>query len=278
MNDKKEKLQWHPAFCSATELELREDRKNLEFFREYPLSKLPLKIDLTVIKKKPGVKLKNEIGHIFETHNIIEYKSPDDNLSIDDYYKSLSYVCLYKAKGKRVDEIRTNDITLTLVRDSKPFKLIERLEELGHIIEKKNNGIYYIFGNLSLPKQQIIVTSEFEGSHYFFKLLSRKFSVEDGRRALKVVETLKSKEDLDNRDSVFEVSFIANSLIFNQLKKENTMCEAFFELFKDEIAAKVAAAEEVLKAENEENKILLRESETRIRELEAEIARLKKSN
>ena len=56
------------------------------------------------------------------------------------------------------------------------------------------------------------------------------------------------------------------------------MCEAFFELFKDEIAAKVAAAEEVLKAENEENKILLRESETRIRELEAEIARLKKSN
>ena len=51
------------------------------------------------------------------------------------------------------------------------------------------------------------------------------------------------------------------------------MCEAFFELFKEEIAAKVAAAEEVIRSESETK---IRESENRIRELEAEIARLKK--
>lgn len=59
------------------------------------------------------------------------------------------------------------------------------------------------------------------------------------------------------------------------------MCEAFFELFKEEIAAKVAAAEEVIRSETEarvrkESATRIRESETKIRELEAEIARLKK--
>ena len=58
------------------------------------------------------------------------------------------------------------------------------------------------------------------------------------------------------------------------------MCEAFFELFKEEIAAKVAAAEEVIRSESEnkirESETKIRESETKIRELEAEIARLKK--
>ena len=282
MGIKKEKLQWHPAFCSATELEFREDRDNLEFFREYPLSKQPLKIDLTVIKKKPGVKIKNEIGHIFETHNIIEYKNPYDNLNIDTYYKALSYVCLFKSQGKHVDEIKANDISLTLVRDSKPQKLIEMLELSGLLVEKKNDGIYYIKGNPSIPKQQIIVTSEFENGHYFLKLLSRKFSLEDGRKAIRAIEVLHSKADIENRDAVFQVSFIANSYIFSQLKKEDNMCEAFFELFKEEIAAKVAAAEEVIRNETEarvrsETEARVRkESERKIKELESEIARLKK--
>ena len=282
MGIKKEKLQWHPAFCSATELEFREDRDNLEFLREYPLSKQPLKIDLTVIKKKPGIKIKNEIGHLFETHNIVEYKNPYDNLNIDTYYKALSYVCLYKSQGKHVNEIKANDITLTLVRDSKPQKLIEMLELSGLIVEKKNDGIYYIKGNPSIPKQQIIVTSEFESSHYFLKLLSKKFSLEDGRMAIKAIEVLHSKTDIENRDAVFQVSIIANSYIFSQLKKEDNMCEAFFELFKEEIAAKVAAAEEVIRSETEarvrsETEARVRkESERKIKELESEIARLKK--
>ncbi len=60
------------------------------------------------------------------------------------------------------------------------------------------------------------------------------------------------------------------------------MCEAFFELFKEEIAAKVAAAEEVIRNETEarvrsETEARVRkESERKIKELESEIARLKK--
>ena len=44
-------IQWHPAFCSAMELELRENKKDLQYIREYNLSKMPLKIDFLIIKK-----------------------------------------------------------------------------------------------------------------------------------------------------------------------------------------------------------------------------------
>lgn len=47
-------IQWHPAFCSAMELELRENKKDLIYEREHNLSKMPLKIDFPVIKKKSG--------------------------------------------------------------------------------------------------------------------------------------------------------------------------------------------------------------------------------
>ena len=49
---------WHPAFCAAAELELRDNREDLSFNREYNLSKEPLQIDLLVIKKPPHVKVK----------------------------------------------------------------------------------------------------------------------------------------------------------------------------------------------------------------------------
>lgn len=45
------KTQWHPAFCSAIRLELREDKEFLEYFNEYNLNTKPLQIDLLIIKK-----------------------------------------------------------------------------------------------------------------------------------------------------------------------------------------------------------------------------------
>lgn len=46
------KIQWHPAFCAAAELELRFNKDDLEFKREYNLSKKPLQMDLLIIEKK----------------------------------------------------------------------------------------------------------------------------------------------------------------------------------------------------------------------------------
>ena len=65
-------IQWHPGFYGAAELELDSNRDDLEFQREYNLSKKPLRLDLLIIKKLSDIKIKNEIGYLFKKYNIIE--------------------------------------------------------------------------------------------------------------------------------------------------------------------------------------------------------------
>ena len=90
-------IQWHPAFVAAMELELVENRKDLRFEAEHNLNTRPLEIDLLIIKKEASVELKNEIGKFFRKDNLLEYKSPGDQMDIDVLYKVIGYACLYKA-------------------------------------------------------------------------------------------------------------------------------------------------------------------------------------
>ncbi len=88
--------QWHPAFCSALKLELSKNREDLIYFSEYGINTKPIQIDLLIITKTSTAVIENEIGTIFKGHNIIEYKSPDDELNIDTFFKVIAYACLYK--------------------------------------------------------------------------------------------------------------------------------------------------------------------------------------
>ena len=67
---------------------------------------------------------KKNIGKIFRKHNIIEYKSPDDYLSIDDFYLVYAYACLYKSDTLSIDEISAEEITITFVCSKYPKTLI----------------------------------------------------------------------------------------------------------------------------------------------------------
>ena len=92
MGDSPDKIQWHPAFYAATGLELHEDMERLELKSEYNLSKEPIRIDLLIIKNDESIgKIKNEIGHIMRKYNVIEYKSPEDSMTIADFYKTICY-------------------------------------------------------------------------------------------------------------------------------------------------------------------------------------------
>ena len=51
-------IQWHPAFCSAVELELRDYKQYLTYEREHNLGRMPLKIDLLIIKKRHDIVIK----------------------------------------------------------------------------------------------------------------------------------------------------------------------------------------------------------------------------
>ena len=80
-------LQWHPGFCAALQIELQEESGNLEFYPEYELSKKPMRIDTLIVKKMSDSPVRKNIGRIFRKHNLIEYKSPGDYLSINDFIR-----------------------------------------------------------------------------------------------------------------------------------------------------------------------------------------------
>ena len=165
------KIQWHPGFVAAMNLEFAKDRKNLIFEKEYNLNTKPLEIDLLVIKKEASVRIKNEIGALFRGHNIMEYKSPDDSLDIDAFYKTGAYASLYKSYGKTLDAIKADDVTVSLVREAKPEGLFRYLKEHHYSISTPNRGIYYIEGPVLFPTQ-IIVTRELNDETHILSLPS----------------------------------------------------------------------------------------------------------
>jgi hypothetical protein len=167
------KIQWHPAFCSAAELEFRADREALEFQPEKNLSRKPLQVDLVIQKKESDVALENELGRFFKTYNIVEYKSPKDGLNIDDYYKTIAYACLFKGHGHTVNEIKADEITISLVRDAYPRELMRSFREQGLQMTKPYPGIYYIQGNVTFATQ-LVVISQLAKEHIWLRALTDK--------------------------------------------------------------------------------------------------------
>lgn len=231
---KSQKLQWHPAFCSALRLELLEDAENLEFTDEFQLTEKPLQIDCTVVKVKRDCKIKNEIGKIFRKHNIFEYKSPKDELNIDTFYKAVAYACLYKVLPNHVDEIPAEEITITLIRDRKPVKLLGELEKSGYGYKKEAAGIYYVNG--AMFPVQIIESSELDvDMHVQLKALTNHLEESLMRQYLLQVSTFEGREK-NLADIVLQVIVNSNMEKVREWKgSEQTMCEALRVLMKEEL-------------------------------------------
>ena len=231
---KSQKLQWHPAFCSALRLELLEDAENLEFTDEFQLTEKPLQIDCTVVKVKKDCKIKNEIGKIFRKYNIFEYKSPKDELNIDTFYKAVAYACLYKVLPNHVDEIQAEEITITLIRDRKPAKLLQKLSSDGYECRKETAGIYYVSG-VMFPVQ-IIVSSELDTEmHVQLKALTNQLNETVMRQYLLEVSAFAEREK-NLADIVLQVIVNSNMEKVQKWKgSEQTMCEALRVLMADEL-------------------------------------------
>jgi hypothetical protein len=173
---------------------------------------------------KKNCRIKNEIGKIFRTHNIFEYKSPKDELNIDTFYKAVAYACLYKVLPKHVNEIPADELSVTLLRDRKPVKLLHELEQTGYGCQTEASGIYYVSG-VMFP-MQIIVSSELD------KPLIRRYLEE----ASVFTEREKSLADV-----VLQVIVGSNMEKFQEWKgSEQAMCEALRVLMKEELKAERA--------------------------------------
>ena len=270
-------IQWHPAFCSAMELELRENKDDLEYIREHNLSKMPLKIDFLIIKKKPNVVIKNEIGDFFLGNNLFEYKSPGDTMNAGTFYKVLSYGCLYKAELEGTEDIFDADTTISIVREEKPRKLLKQLEE-KYIIIKKGQGIYRISGMI-FPIQ-ILVTKELDkDAHLWVTSLTKTLSREQVQGLLVNCAELYDEGDKRNADSVVNVASEANIKLFKQMIQEGEqMCEELKELLAPEIVEfKIRLAEQDAKladnaAKLADNAAKLADNAAKLADKDAELA------
>lgn len=223
-------LQWHPAFYASIQIEFEKEADKLTFIREHPLATKPILIDVVIIKKNTDDKLKKNIGRIFKKYNIVEYKSPKDYLSINDFYKVYAYACYYISSSKRVNGISPEDVTITFVAHRYPMKMIKHLEKIrGLEIINTDKGIYYILGD-TFPIQLIVTKRLSEENNLWLSSLT------DDLKGHSIIDKL-SKEYRKNRrnelyKSVMNIIIRANN---EQFREEKDMCEAILELFQDEV-------------------------------------------
>lgn len=229
-------IQWHPGFYGAAELEFLSNKGDLEFQREFNLSKEPIRMDLLIIKKLADVRIENELGHIFKKYNVAEFKSPDDALSIDDYYKTVGYACLYKGLGETVDQIPADELTISIFRESYPREMFEAMKNLGMEIKEPYPGIYYISGKQAMFDTQIVVTKQLDKeTHRILRILSKHVREEDVRAFVEKAVQMSEPGDRNNVDAVLQVSVSANKEVFEAIRRcDKVMCEALRELMKED--------------------------------------------
>lgn len=216
-------MQWHPAFYAGIRIEFREEAEKLVFENEHQLGTKPKEIDVLIIKKNASDRIRKNIGRIFRKHNILEYKSPDDYFSVDDFYKTYGYACFYKSDVSEVDKIKAEDITISFVCRNYPRKVMRHLR-----LEKQESGIYYICGDVF--GMQFIVTSELEEGNLWLKNLTNDLAERETAEKL-LKEYGKHKKDELYR-SVMDIIVRANRGKFEEVKG---MCDALMELMKDEL-------------------------------------------
>ena len=198
---------------------------------------------------------RSEYLHIFApAQNFQEIENKISHVYSSEVYKTIGYACLYKGYGKHVDQIPIEELTVSIFRESYPRKLFLTLAQQGHKIEEKYAGIYYIC-NLPFPVQIVVMKQLRREGHKSLKVLSAKAKKEDVKGFLKETEELCSPREKQNVDAVLQASVRANYELYEEIRRESTMCEALRELMKDEIEKDVNAAKKIAIKEGREQGI-----------------------
>ena len=226
----KTKLQWHPAFGAALRITFQDEMQYLEMHEEYLLSKKPLQMDVLIIKKLQDVQIKKTIGRIFRKHNIIEYKSPDDSLSVNDFYKVYGYACIYQSNTDRIKEIDPEDMTLTFVCSHYPREFLKHLERVrGMCTEYQGGGIYYLKGD-PIPMQLLIAPWMSDEENYWIQ--SMRTDLRAGEEIRKLMREYEKHRKSKDYTAVMNLITRAN---WEQMEVEKKMCDALNELFAEEL-------------------------------------------
>ena len=230
MARRKKTLRWHPAFYAGMQIELQEDAGRLEFKAEHTLGSEPVRVDLLIIKKTDDRPLKKRIGKIFRTHNIVEYKNPQESLTVRTFYQAVGYASILQSHTEQEDAIPPEEITLTLVGNHYPRKLFHFLEKFyGAQIEAAFQGIYYVKGAV-FPAQIIIQKELPREENIWLSRLRQDLEMEADVPAL--ARAYLGKEENPLYSEAMDLIVNANWELYKESEK---MCNALKELFADKM-------------------------------------------
>ena len=245
-DSKRKTVRWHQAFYAGMQIELNEDADRLEFAQELILGNEPVRLDMLVIKNEDDMPTSKSIGQIFRKYNILEYMSPGDSLSIDDFYKSFGYLYLYKAITGNVDEVQITEMTLTFVCSRYPRKLIGHLKSVRkYCVEEKEPGIYLVSG--AIIPVQIVLTKALLRSNYFW-LTSLSDDLDNFQEIEEILKSYEPHKSDTKYRTVMDAIVKANWKKFTEVHK--TMCDALEELMKEELDQRAAEGRTEGKAES----------------------------
>jgi hypothetical protein len=219
------RIPWHTAFVQAMRLELEPYGDVLEFISEHQLTSEPQKIDLVIVKKAPGAVIDRNIARRFRTVNILEYKSPEDNVSAWDFYKTLNYATQYAYQNK----VNLRDMAITIVESRHPRELLKFFrEDEKCTVTEDSPGITQVAGYR--PGIQIIETKKLApADSLWLRGLNRGLNAET---AGSIIEASRGKYGPDT-EAYLHAVLLANAKAVVEVSKMSKTEEAkFYEVLK----------------------------------------------
>jgi hypothetical protein len=220
------RISWHTAFVQAMRLELEPYGDILEFISEHQLTSEPQKIDLVIVLKARGTVIDKNFARRFKDVNIVEYKSPEDAVSVWDFYKTLNYATQYAYQNK----ISLSDMTITIVESRHPRELLTFFrEDKECTVTEDSPGIYRVTGyRLGI---QIIETRKLAPEeNLWLKGLNRGLNAET---AGSIIEASRGKYGPDIAAYLHAV-LLANAKAIAEVSKMSKTEEAkFYEVMKE---------------------------------------------
>jgi len=165
-------------------------RDDIELQDEHRLSADALRIDIIIIKKKPGVEIKRVWGKFMRRHNILEYKSPAVPApSLRVFNKVVhGYAGIYAAQHN----VWLTDMTATIICAKKPVRLFKILEKYyNYEILAGDPGIYYIrLKGVPIEETlavQVMVCPELPDSEFMLKALMPGIDEDTAKKVLEIL-------------------------------------------------------------------------------------------
>ena len=124
-----------------------------------------------------------------------------------DCPNTVHYACLYKSYGQTADGRKAEDITVSLLRETKPERLLLYFTEHGYLIKQPYKGIYYIEGKIPFPVQIIVTGKLYQSEHTWLRALSAKMKKQESHVVLFISRIF--RQPLFYQTSAFAFSVMA---------------------------------------------------------------------